>query len=179
MIALRQLISLHSGKQSEAASMPGGTTAHTVSDHDLSVALRASRVFSALVAASVAHAGDVVTPPQLRALVLVATRPDVDGATIAAALDIHPSGATRLCDRLAAGGLLNRAPSATDRRRVILTLTTAGMRLVESVMDHRRAALERILAEMSPEDIQALTVALSAFSDAAEEPAALLTGESS
>ncbi len=152
--------------------MAGSTRARTVSDHDLSVALRASRAFSALVAASVAHAEGVVTAPQLRALVLVATRPDVDGATIAAALDIHPSGSTRLCDRLVAAGLLDRATSATDRRRLVLTLTDAGVDLVDSVMDHRRAALERILQRMAPDDVQALTAALAAFSDAAEEPAA-------
>lgn len=156
--------------------MSGGTSGgRSVSDQDLSAALRASRVFSALVAASVAHAGDVVTPPQLRALVLVATRPDVDGATIAASLDIHPSGATRLCDRLVAAGLLDRSTSTTDRRRLVLTLTDAGTRLVDSVMDHRRAALERILERMRPEEVHALALGLAAFSDAAEEPAAGLT----
>ena len=155
--------------------MTGGTSERTVGHTDLAVALRASRVFSALVAASVAHAGDVVTPPQLRAMILVATRPEVDGATIAAALDIHPSGATRLCDRLVAAGLLDRATSTTDRRRVILTLTGAGEALVDSVMDHRRTNLERILERMAPHDVQALALGLSAFSDAADEPAAGLT----
>lgn len=152
--------------------MAGRSTRRTVSARDLSVALRASRAFSALVAASVAHAGDVVTAPQLRVLVLVATRPEVDGATIAASLDIHPSGATRLCDRLVAAGLLDRATCATDRRRLVLTLTDAGEALVDSVMDHRRAALTRILQRMSPDDVRALVVGLDAFSDAADEPAA-------
>jgi len=152
--------------------MTGRTAARTVSARDLSVALRASRVFSALVAASVAHAGEVVTPPQLRTLVLVATRSEVDAATIAAALDIHPSGATRLCDRLVAAGLLDRSTSDTDRRRVVLTLTRAGADLVDSVMDHRQAALARILERMSPEDGESLALGLAAFSDAADEPEA-------
>lgn len=156
--------------------MTGATKrGQSVSERDLSVTLRASRVFSALVAASVAHAGDVVTAPQLRALVLVATRPDVDGATIAASLDIHPSGATRLCDRLVDAGLLDRATSTIDRRRLVLTLTDAGTRLVDSVMDHRRAALERILGRMRPADVHALVIGLAALSEAAEEPAAGLT----
>ncbi len=157
--------------------MTGDTSENAVLHTDLAVALRASRVFSALVAASVAHAGDAVTPPQLRALILVATRPEVDAATIAASLDIHPSGATRLCDRLVAAGLMNRATSASDRRRVVLTLTDAGVGLVDSVMEHRRAALERIIERMLPDDVQALTLGLTAFSDAAEEPAAGLTAE--
>ncbi|MGB7818606.1 MAG: MarR family transcriptional regulator [Ornithinibacter sp.] len=142
---------------------------------ELAIALRASRVFSALVAASVAHAGDLVTPPQLRALVLVGTRSEVDAVTIATALDVHPSGATRLCDRLVAAGLLDRATSATDRRRVILTLTEDGARLVDSVMDHRRAALERIISRMPQAALEALSVGPSSFSDAAAEPAAGLT----
>ena len=155
--------------------MAGRTSRRTVSDRDLSVALRASRVFSALVAASVAHAGDVVTAPQLRVLVLVATRPDVDGAAVAASLDIHPSGATRLCDRLVAAGLLDRATSTTDRRRLVLSLTDAGVNLVDSVMEHRRAALEQVLERMSVKDVRALALGLTAFCDAAQEPAARLS----
>ncbi len=147
-------------------------------DHpELPVAMRASRVFSAVVAASVAHAGAVVTPPQLRALVLVATRREVDATTIASSLDIHPSGATRLCDRLVESGLMDRAASATDRRRVVLTLTDAGADLVDSVMDHRRAALAAILDRMPPDGLRALVAGLTAFSDAAEEPATTMTAE--
>ncbi len=137
---------------------------------ELAEAMRAARVFSAVVAASVAHAGGVVTPPQLRALVLVATRREVDAATIASALDIHPSGATRLCDRLVGAGLMDRAASPTDRRRVVLTLTDAGADLVDSVMDHRRAALAAILDRMPPDGLRSLVTGLTAFSDAAEEP---------
>ncbi|MGB7818991.1 MAG: MarR family transcriptional regulator [Ornithinibacter sp.] len=144
---------------------------------ELAVALRASRVFSAVIAASVAHAGAVVTPPQLRTLVLVATRREVDAATIASALDIHPSGATRLCDRLVGLGLMDRAASPTDRRRVVLTLTDAGADLVDSVMDHRRAALDAILDRMPPDGLRSLVAGLTAFSDAAEEPATTLGAE--
>lgn len=157
--------------------MSGATNRHEERYPQVSAAMRASRAFSAIIAASVAHAGDTVSPPQLRTLVLVATRAEVNAATIASALDIHPSSATRLCDRLVDAGLLDRTESTSDRRRVVLTLTDAGAALVDSVMDHRRDALEKILSRMSPDARRSLVPALEAFSDAAEEPAAGLTAE--
>ncbi|PKW27775.1 MarR family winged helix-turn-helix transcriptional regulator [Phycicoccus duodecadis] len=132
--------------------------------------MRASRAFSAIIAASVAEAGDAVSPPQLRALVLIATWPEVNAVTIASALGLHPSSATRLCDRLVESGLVERAESPSDRRRVVLTLTDDGVALVGSVMGHRRAALVDILGRMSASDVEMLTAALTAFTDAAEEP---------
>jgi hypothetical protein len=56
---------------------------------ELAEGMRASRAFSAIVAASVVHAGDVVTRRSC-ALVLVAIPPDVNAAAIASTLDIHP-----------------------------------------------------------------------------------------
>jgi len=69
---------------------------------------------------------------------------------------------------LVAAGLLDRQESKVDRRRVELTLTTKGEELVTRVMDHRRAALVRILEHVSPEKQAALASALDAFSESTE-----------
>ena len=141
-----------------------------VADPDLDAVMRASRVIAGIVAESVAQAGDAITMPQLRALVLVATRSDVNASAVAAALDVHPSNATRLLDRLVQAGLLDRRDAAIDRRNVELSLTTEGVNLLDSVMEHRRQAFERILSRMRPAERRRLGTALQAFADAAGEP---------
>jgi DNA-binding MarR family transcriptional regulator len=108
--------------------------------------------------------------PQFRALVLVATRAGINAGGIATALDIHPSNATRLLDRLVQAGLLDRRDSPVDRRHVELTLTREGMRLVEAVMAHRRSAFARVLQAMKPADRRRLSRSLTVFADAADEP---------
>lgn len=142
----------------------------SVANPDLDAIMRASRVIAGIVAESVAQAGEAITMPQLRALVLVATRPDINASAVAAALDVHPSNATRLLDRLVQAGLLERRDAASDRRNVELSLTPDGVRLVDSVMDHRRQAFERILARLRPAERQRLGAALHAFADSAGEP---------
>ena len=56
-------------------------------------------------------------------------------------MDIDAGAMTRLIDRLAAKGLLQRLRSDTDRRRVVLTLTAAG----EAVADH----VPQVLADVN------------------------------
>jgi DNA-binding MarR family transcriptional regulator len=145
-------------------------SAPRVADVDLDAVIRASRVIAGIVAESVAQVGDAVTMPQLRTLVLVATRSDVNASAVATALDVHPSNATRLLDRLVQAGLLDRREAASDRRNVELSLTPDGMRLVDSVMQHRRGGFERILQRMGPAERRRLRVALQDFADAAGEP---------
>ncbi len=139
-------------------------------DPDLDAVMRAARVIGGIVAESIAQTGDLVSMPQLRALVLVATRADVNASAVAAALDVHPSNATRLLDRLVQAGLLQRSESDTDRRNVVLSLTAAGSELVSSVMRHRRSAYRRILHKMTPTQRHQLRRALDAFARAAGEP---------
>ncbi|MBM7799121.1 DNA-binding MarR family transcriptional regulator [Microlunatus panaciterrae] len=149
-------------------STPSGTTRTT--PHELDAVMRASRVISGIVAESVAQTGDAVTMPQLRVLVLVGTRSAVNTSAVAAELDIHPSNASRLCDRLVQAGLLDRRESSTDRRHVVLSLTSAGSELVSSVMDHRREAFRRILDRMQPREREQLRSALDRFAELSGEP---------
>lgn len=148
--------------------MSSGSSAHAAVDPDaIEAALRAARNFAGVIAQSVAQA-DEVTLPQLRVLVLASRQQALSNTAVADELRVHLSNATRLCDRLVSAGLLDRRESKADRRRVELTLTPAGIQLVATVMDHRRAALVQILQRMPPETHQALAAALDIFSDAAE-----------
>lgn len=129
--------------------------------------MRVARNFAGVIAESLAQA-DEVTLPQLRVLVLASRRRALSNTDVAAALHVHLSNATRICDRLVAAGLMDRQESTTDRRRVQLTLTAQGDELVATVMDHRRAALVRILQQMPPETHANLAAAFDLFSEAAE-----------
>lgn len=156
----------HAKSVSASVDHPG------IPESDVQVVLRAARAFSAVVAASLAQSGDAVTWPQLRALVLVAARPDVTLTSVATGLDVHLSSASRLCDRLVSAGFLERRTSPSDRRNLLLSLTAKGSELVGRIMDHRRGTLTEILLAMEPSDRATLIPSLAAFADAAGEPGA-------
>ncbi|HVT77801.1 MAG TPA: MarR family transcriptional regulator [Acidimicrobiales bacterium] len=130
--------------------------------------LAASRALVGVAARSVADIGDV-TLPQFRALVLVSSRPRTTVSDLAAAIGIHPTSATRLCDRLVQKGLLRRTEAVDDRRQTDLHLTDRGQRIVDEVTARRRRDLDAIVARMGPAAAQAATEALLAFAEAADD----------
>ena len=130
--------------------------------------MAASRVLVAVAARSLSGAGDI-TLPQYRALIVLAARPGITVGDLAAALDIHASTATRLCDRLARKKLLRRTPSPEDRRSTRLHLAAAGARVVEDVASRRRRDIAAIAARMPAEGAAAAVEALRAFGAAAGE----------
>lgn len=140
-----------------------------VSEEAVDALLIASRVLVGVAAKSLAEA-DMVTVPQFRALVVLATRPGLTVADLAAALGIHSSTATRLCDRLVAKKLVRRAERRTDRRVVELRLAAAGRRLVNGVTLRRRAAIRSVAARLPPSTLPSVVEALQAFALAAGEP---------
>jgi DNA-binding MarR family transcriptional regulator len=117
----------------------------------------------------VAPLAEFVTLSQYRVLVIVATHGPLNLNSVAGALGVHPSNATRACDRLVEAGLLARTESMIDRRRVDLALTSAGMELIGRVMDHRRAAIDRVLTRMNPQTREDLATVLGDFAAAADE----------
>ena len=143
---------------------------HADDDSSLEALLRASRAFSGVVAASLAQVGDQITPQQLRVLVIIGTRDRVKASDISHALDIHPSSATRLCDKLVTGAWIDRRVDPDDRRQVALHLTHNGSALLATVMDHRRRDLQRVLDALTPRDRDNLNRCLTLISDALGEP---------
>jgi DNA-binding MarR family transcriptional regulator len=138
-------------------------------DDHVDLVMAASRVFIGVIAESLAPLEPTLTTPQFRTVVLLATRGPLNMTSIASLLAIHPSNATRLCDRLVDAGLVRRRPSAQDRRQVELEVTPKGRRTVSGVMNRRRAALGRVLAAMPGPARRQLTSALGAFARTAGE----------
>jgi DNA-binding MarR family transcriptional regulator len=123
----------------------------------------------AVSAQSVASVEDQVTLPQLRVLVMIASRGPQNLTSVAQGLGVHTSNATRLCDKLVEAGLVHRSDDPTDRRNLVLQLTATGYRLVEAVTDQRRGAIATVLTKMPAPLRNDLLPALRAFADAAGE----------
>lgn len=129
--------------------------------------LAASRALVAVAARSLAHISEDVTLVQYRVLVELAARGPMRLADLAAVLEVDPSTATRMCDRLVRKGLVSRRRTNTDRRSVRVALTAVGRDIVDEVTDRRRAELGVILARLPREDHGPVLAALRAFAEAA------------
>jgi DNA-binding MarR family transcriptional regulator len=129
--------------------------------------VRGTRAFGAMIASSLTSVDPPITMPQWRALVLADSEPQ-SVKSVAEDLGVHPSNATRLCERLVRAGLLDRRQLEHDRRQVVLTSTVGGRRVVARVFAHRRRAVEQILAAVPDEQREAVASAIDAFVTAAE-----------
>ena len=131
--------------------------------------LVASRALVGVAARSLAATEGIVTLVQYRALVLLASRGELNVGSLAEALDVHQSTATRLCDRLVAKGLVDRTTSAANRREVVVGPTGTGHALVRAVTTRRRREIDTILARLSGQERALLADAFSTFAHAAGE----------
>ncbi len=134
-------------------------------EDDVEAVLASTRDIGGLIARTLALLEPSVTMPQWRVIVL-ASDGGCNITTIAADLGIHPSNATRLCDRLVRQGLLERRRADQDRRQVLVTLTEEGQRFHRDAMELRRRAVTRAMESMVAEDRKALAAALPTFAAA-------------
>jgi DNA-binding MarR family transcriptional regulator len=170
---------LPTGKQSRATrvktedaavrSRPAACDVTRPTPGEIDAVLTATRVLVAISAQSVAQVEDHVTLPQLRVLVVIASHGQRNLNSVAEALGVHPSNATRACDKLVEAGLIRRRDDPTDRRNLILQLTDSGQQLIDTMTEHRRTAIAHILAKMLVQQRGSLVAALEAFAEAAGE----------
>ncbi|HEU5041071.1 MAG TPA: MarR family transcriptional regulator [Gemmatimonadales bacterium] len=71
-------------------------------------------------------------------------------------LMLTSSGATKRLDRLERAGLVARTPDPADRRGVIITLTAAGLELIDRVTEAHMANEARLLAGLSAREREQL-----------------------
>jgi DNA-binding MarR family transcriptional regulator len=98
-----------------------------------------------------------LTPAQYHALTALARRPAQNLGELAAALLCDKANASGLVDRLVGVGLADSARDRVDRRRVVLTLTAEGRRVLHVAAAARRRALERALAPLDQHGLEELT----------------------
>jgi DNA-binding MarR family transcriptional regulator len=131
--------------------------------------LRASRALVAVAARSIARVDAAVTLPQYRTLVVLAAHGPLNVRSLARELDVHPSTATRMCDRLVERRLIGRETSRTSRREVTVWLMPAGRQLLTKVTSIRKRDIRRTVAKIPAPLRNAMIGALQSFSDAAGE----------
>ena len=131
--------------------------------------LTASRSLIAVATRSLGAAAEETTIAQYRALVVLASRGAQRMVDLAEALDVAPSTAGRMCDRLVRKGLIRRHRARTDRRAVLVSVTAAGRQVVDQATARRRALIEDILRRLPAGTQHAVAEALRAFADAAGE----------
>jgi len=141
-------------------------------DHLANALLTASRLLVAITARSLAAVEETLTLPQFRALVVLAARGPMKLVALAEQLDVNPSTATRMADRLAAAGLVRRDSNPATRREIVLRPTSTGRRVVADVTARRRGEIVTVVARMPAEQRSALVSALRAFAAAGGEPPA-------
>jgi DNA-binding MarR family transcriptional regulator len=110
-----------------------------------------------------------VTGGQVSLLVQINYRPGIGIRELAALERMSVPGMSKFISRLEEAGLVQRAPVEGDQRRVGLTLTPAGQKVLRSVKSKRTAWLSARLRELDPEELDAI--------DAAIEPLAHLLAE--
>jgi DNA-binding MarR family transcriptional regulator len=149
------------------------TTAPSAPSHDeaMDAVLAASRVLVAVAARSVSAAGEDVTLPQFRTLVVLAYKGPQRTIDLAEELAVNSSTATRMIDRLVRRTLVHRTAHPEDGRANRVEITDTGRGVVATVNRHRRAELSRLLRKMQPEKRRALMEGLEALRIAAGEPA--------
>jgi DNA-binding MarR family transcriptional regulator len=122
-----------------------------------------------MAARTLAPIEEQLTASQWRALVVVAERQGTALHEVASALGVHPSTATRTCDRLVSAGLISRNDDPDDRRYLALTATDAGRQLVTSVYSARRQEILDALERMPLASRRRLAATLQDFAAAAGE----------
>jgi DNA-binding MarR family transcriptional regulator len=96
---------------------------------------------------------------QLAALAALDRHDSMTPGELAEHEKVQPPSMTRVIAVLEERGLVLRAPHATDRRQVVLTVTAEGKHLVQLVRRRREAWLAQRLQELTPEDRQTLRAA--------------------
>lgn len=131
--------------------------------------LTASRTLVGVATRSLGEAAESTTIAQYRMLVVLASRGPQRMVDLAAALDVAPSTAGRMTDRLVRKQLVRRHRARADRRSVMVSVTAAGRQVVDEATARRRVLIEDILARLPAGEQRAIAAAFAAFAAAAGE----------
>ena len=160
--------------------MPGSRTSRQAVDQDservVSELLTASRLLVAIAARSLAAVEESLTLPQYRMLVVLDAQGPVSLARMAELLDVNPSTALRMVERLSMAGMVEKIRNPKNRREVLLRPTPSGWQVVRQVNENRRKQLASIVEALDEQSRGDLITALRKFTEAGGEPPASVHG---
>lgn len=131
--------------------------------------LTATRALIGLSTRSLGALAEDLSAAQYRALVVLAARGAQRMVDLAELLQASPSTTGRLCDRLARKRFVRRQRARSDRRIVMVSLSTEGRRVLDEATVTRRVMIGEALATLSVEQQQAAANALRELSRALDE----------
>lgn len=106
-----------------------------------------------------------VSPHEFRALRAAADLAPARLSDLADRLRIANRSVTEVVDSLESKGLARRAPSPTDRRAVVVSLTDEGERMMTELADSRTAAGAAFLAPLDERERETLRALLARLVD--------------
>lgn len=92
--------------------------------------------------------GDI-TPLQLTVLDCLSRNDQCEMRCISQALNVSFSTATGMMDRLVKHGFVSREHSQEDRRKVIVTITSKGRRIMKEINQRKREGLIKMFSSLS------------------------------
>ncbi len=101
-----------------------------------------------------------VTGGQVSLLVQISKQRGIGVRELATREGMSAPGMSKYVGRLERDGLVERGPVGGDRRRIGLSLTDAGERVLRSVRSRRTAWLAARLRELDPAEIDAIDAAI-------------------
>ncbi|MGF6882618.1 DNA-binding MarR family transcriptional regulator [Nocardia sp. GAS34] len=90
----------------------------------------------------------------------------VPSSRLAAALGVNASSVTRLADKLEARGYLARGADPSNRSVVTVMVTESGERVVDQILQRRRAAFLAVLNGLPDTDRESTVIAARALAGA-------------
>jgi DNA-binding MarR family transcriptional regulator len=105
-----------------------------------------------------------VSPEQVSLLVAIKYSPGIGVGELAAQEHVSAPAMSNHVDRLERDGLAIRTPSPSDKRRVGLTLTAEGQRMLRRVRSRRTAWLVSRLGKLDPDELAAIEAAVEPLS---------------
>src|SRR6201992_1397979 len=136
----------------DVQSDTGLATAMRISVSRLARRLRVERL-------GLSETEDALSDIQLAALAALERHDSMTPGELADHEKVQPPSMTRVIAVLEERGLVLRAPHATARSRVVLTVTPAGRSVVQLVRRRREAWLAQRLQELAPEERRLLGAA--------------------
>jgi DNA-binding MarR family transcriptional regulator len=98
--------------------------------------------------------------PQFRSLAFIDRTQQAALGDVAGHLGLAPASVTKLVDGLEDRRLVQRGASSSDRRRVLLTLTASGKRMMEKARGEALAGLASALGAFSAKDLRTVSEAM-------------------
>ncbi|KRM76212.1 MarR family winged helix-turn-helix transcriptional regulator [Secundilactobacillus collinoides] len=114
------------------------------------------------------HSHHHPNPGQMRLVFLLAKKGQLTNSEIVTELNIKPSSASGLVNRLVEGGLVQRQASPSDKRVMLISLTDRGQRFIDSAHLLRDKMSELVFVSLTDEEQAQLFQLLTKLSTSIE-----------